>query len=555
MTRKHRRETFRFKPGFTIGGVAAETDPLLTTCFISTSCFEAVSNIGDPRCAMIGRSGTGKTALLEELKRRYEVNTITIDPEALAFQFLGKSDMVRTLRTSGVNLDYFYKLIWRHILVVEILKHYFPAESKQSNLVSQLVERIRKKLKPDPAEKRAIEYLDQWDATVLQPTHERIQEIHNNLSKRIRAKIGFYGSWFSLFGMEAGADGEIASKQETIERVRIAQEIISHIQIEDLNMARDYVGSIVLDDPQKPCYVLIDDLDRFVVDDPLVYDLIRGLTLEIYDWKKIKNAKVIYALRNNIVNRIESEFKTRSYQKEKLEDQRYYLGWTRQELIELINKRLWKISVDLNFSNTPTLPEILSKHSGRHQSGLDYILERTLNRPRDIIDYINRAGALCIGKERISMQVLQNVEDSYSQGRLAALYDEWRDNYPELNLITKILRGFPPRFNISFWSETDLMDILTDSRIKKGGWLETLCQEFQEYYKSGSTLALNTCIRKLVKLLFEVGIVGVKTSEGGTIRYCHTGDPLLSDVELDGDPQVVVHPMFHRALGVNPWTK
>ncbi|MFW6105090.1 MAG: P-loop ATPase, Sll1717 family [Chloroflexota bacterium] len=553
MTKKNRRDTFRFKPGFTIGGVAAETDPLLATCFVSTDCFEAASNTSDPRCAIIGRAGTGKTAILDELMRRYEGNTIKINPEALAFQFLGKSEMIRALRTRGVNLDYFYKLLWRHILVVEILKHYFPAESNQSSRISQLADQIKKRLKPDPAEKRAVEYLDQWDATVLQPTNERIQEIHNNLGKRIRAKIGFYGGWLALFGLTGGIDGEIASNQEVTERVHIAQEVVSHIQVEDLNKVRDYVGSTILDDPQKPCYVLIDDLDRFVVDDPLVHDLIRGLILEIYDWKKIKNLKVIYALRNNILNRIESEFKTRSYQKEKLEDQRYYIDWTREELIELVNRRLWKISQGLDFVNNPTLREILPKHSSRQPSGLVYILERTSNRPRDIIDYINRAGMLCIGKERISIKVLQEVEDSYSQGRLAALYDEWRVNYPELDIITKLLRRYPPRFPISFWSENDLMDILTDRRIPKGGWLETLCQEYEKDYALNPSYALNTCIRRLVKLLFEVGIVGVKISEGGTIRYCHTGDPLLSDVELDGDPQVVVHPMFHRALGINPW--
>lgn len=554
MTKRNRREPFRFKPGFTIGGVAAETDPLLAACFVSTDCFEAASNINDARCAIIGRAGTGKTAILDELKRRHAGNTITIDPEALAFQFLGKSEMIRALRTNGVNLDYFYKLLWRHILVVEILKHYFPAESKQSSRISQLAAAIKQRLKPDPAEKRAVEYLDQWDATVLQPTHERIQEIHNNLSKRIRAKIGFNGGWLSLFGLKGDVDGEIASSQEVTERVRIAQGIISHIQVEDLNRVRDYIGSTILDDPQQPCYVLIDDLDRFVVDDPLVHDLIRGLILEIYDWKKIKNLKVIYALRNNILNKIESEFRTRSYQKEKLEDQRYYLGWTRQELIELIDRRLWKVSEDSNFINIPTLREILPKHSSQHPSGLDCILERTLNRPRDIIDYINRAGTLCIGKTRISIQVLQKVEDSYSQGRLAALYDEWRANYPDLDLITKILRGFPQRFNISLWSEDDLMDIFTDRRIQKDGWLETHCQEFQKDYASNPSYALNNCIRKLVKLLFEIGIVGVKPSEGGSLRYCHTGDPLLADVELDGDPQVVIHPMFHRALGTNPWS-
>lgn len=68
-TRK-KRETFRFKPGFSIGGVAAESDPLLETCFVATDCYEAIRETTDPRCAIIGRAGTGKTAILEALKER-----------------------------------------------------------------------------------------------------------------------------------------------------------------------------------------------------------------------------------------------------------------------------------------------------------------------------------------------------------------------------------------------------------------------------------------------------------------------------------------------------
>ena len=43
----------------------------------------------------------------------------------LAFRYLGDSDLIKALRESGVNLDYFYKLLWRHVFIVEILKHRF----------------------------------------------------------------------------------------------------------------------------------------------------------------------------------------------------------------------------------------------------------------------------------------------------------------------------------------------------------------------------------------------------------------------------------------------
>ena len=63
------------------------------------------------------------------------MRAVTIHPEELAFRYLGerRSDLIKALRqvfvTSGVNLDYFYKLLWRHVFVVEILKHRFPDDA------------------------------------------------------------------------------------------------------------------------------------------------------------------------------------------------------------------------------------------------------------------------------------------------------------------------------------------------------------------------------------------------------------------------------------------
>ena len=205
MTKKaRRRETFRFKAGFNFGGLAAETDPLLETCFVTTGCYEAISNVEDKRCVLVGRSGTGKTAVIDELKRRYEGNIIVVDPESLAFQFLGKSEMIRALRLSGINLDYFYKLIWRHILVVEILKFCFPVEARQHGMMSQFIKSIQKSLRPDKEKEIALKYLDKWDASILQPPQDRIKEIHDSLGKKLRAKLGS-GRWLELFGVE-GSD-------------------------------------------------------------------------------------------------------------------------------------------------------------------------------------------------------------------------------------------------------------------------------------------------------------------------------------------------------------
>ena len=165
-------QEFRFLPGMTFGTIAAERDSLLSDCFFPTAYYQRVRDIKDVGSGLIGRSGSGKTAILEQLKLDH-FRAVTIHPEELAFRYLGESDLIGALRKSGVNLDYFYKLLWRHVFVVEILKHRFPDDAQRTGSIGQLIERIHKRVRPDQARQRAIRYLDEWGATVLQEPHER----------------------------------------------------------------------------------------------------------------------------------------------------------------------------------------------------------------------------------------------------------------------------------------------------------------------------------------------------------------------------------------------
>ena len=63
-------KTFQFKPGFSVGSTVAEQDALLEHCFVTSSSYESIVDIDDPHCGVIGRAGSGKTAILYELKKQ-----------------------------------------------------------------------------------------------------------------------------------------------------------------------------------------------------------------------------------------------------------------------------------------------------------------------------------------------------------------------------------------------------------------------------------------------------------------------------------------------------
>lgn len=547
--KKATAKIFQFRPGFTIGALSAEHDRFLEQCFVSNSCYEAILNIDDPRCGIIGRAGSGKTAILFELRKRID-DVIDINPEMLAFQFLGSSELIRALRSSNVTLDFFYKLLWRHVFVVEILKHFFPEESRRYNLIYQIIEHLKRTVKPDSERDRAIQYLDDWGGTILQAPQERIKNIHDTLAQRLRAKLGMIGSWSDLFGLGAGLEGQIESKKEITENIRIAKQEINQIQVQDLNAVKHFLDREIINDRQQPCYVLIDDLDRFWVEDPLVYELIRALILEIYDWSDVANIKIIYVLRDNILSKVESEFTSRSYQREKLEDQRVHLKWTRQELTEIVNRRLIFASNEMGVSKSPILDDILPKKSSNKPSGKDYIFDRILDRPRDIIDYINKTAELSVWKTSLSLKTIIDSEYSYSTGRLNSLFDEWRENCPGLEILFNLLRGGPSRFHLDWWSHDDFLTVSTDPKLPASGWLSDLCREYSKQYSENEYAALSFCRKAALKIFYEIGVVGIRPAPSGYIRYAHTNLPTLSDTDVDMNPEIIVHPAFHRSLDI-----
>ena len=550
MTNKARPRQFRFTNGFSVGSVAAENDMLLGPAFLPNAAYAAVVSLEDPRSGLIGRSGTGKTAILEHISDTQD-HVIRIDPEALAFRFLGDSLLIRTLRDHGIELDYFYKLLWRHVFVVEVLKHFFPDGSRRGGAVSLLMNLKPFKGKVDRERRRALQYLDEWGASILQVPEERIRQIHQSLEDRITKSLGAHASWSQALGIEGHLDVEHVSKTEIEENVRTIKHVVNQIQVEDLNAVRDLLGHEVLSDRQKPCYVLIDDLDRFWVDDQLMYELIRGLILEIYEWRSVANIKFVYALRDNILSKIETDFRSRAYQKEKLEDQRFHMTWQEKELENLIDERLQVLANDQKAHTFPSLRDILPKATNKLPSGLNYVLHRTMARPRDIIDFVNRIGSLAIGKERATYNHIKKAEIAYSDSRLTALLDEWRENFAGLDVVVRmLLRGRSASFALDEWTELTLVECFFDRAVPATGWASKIATQLEDAVDRGDESVLGNIRRTIASCFYEIGAVGLRQGEGATVLWGFADRPVIDDAEISEDCRLVIHPMLHLGLRI-----
>ena len=73
--------------------------------------------------------------------------------------------------------------------------------------------------------------------------------------------------------------------------------------------------------------------------------------------------------------------------------------------------------------------DLLPHTNNTRGCAFDYILDRTLMRPRDTISFINECLSLSSGQGRLTWNDITKAEKSYSEKRLLALRDEWKPTY------------------------------------------------------------------------------------------------------------------------------
>lgn len=109
-TSKTKEGIFKFKKNDQIGAACAELDDdFLRNCFVNTGDLDLLENINDRRVIVLGRAGSGKSALLKKISEKHR--TIKILPENLALSYVSHSTILNFFSEIGVNLDPFFKLL------------------------------------------------------------------------------------------------------------------------------------------------------------------------------------------------------------------------------------------------------------------------------------------------------------------------------------------------------------------------------------------------------------------------------------------------------------
>ncbi|WP_157365823.1 P-loop ATPase, Sll1717 family [Arthrobacter sp. Leaf234] len=528
---------------FNLGGAQAEADPLLSAAFQLTGDYEAIESLQDPRCFVIGRTGSGKSAALTTLERANKEHIIRLSPENLALQYITDQQVFKYLRSLDVEIDSFWRALWKHVLLVEIIRKRYRIEGQYEK--ATFIESLKERITKDSGKKRALEYFSEFEDKFWNEADERVRDITESLSRNIELEAGL-GFDFTPIDARIGALKSSAyTKEEKKQYVDRFTRVVNQSQLTKMNKMIEVLDEDILDSHHNHMYVIIDDLDLDWVESDTKNDLIRSLFRVVHDLQKVRHLKVVVALRTNLLEQI--DFGRSAGQEEKYRSLILNLSWTPADLKELIDRRVQVVANERHHSITK-LAEILPSKNQRMGDPFQYIIDRTLLRPRDLISFANECISAASGTPYITWEHIKHAEYNYSAGRLLAFRDEWKATYPGIDKVLEVFRGASTRMEIPEFEQrlSDAMLLSQDYPMSESDWLMNLSEGA---WAPGET-SREKMYGPLIKFLYKVGFVGCAVNSGAPTFA--TSDARYLDVagRLSGMRFAYVHRTYHRALDI-----
>lgn len=528
------------RPDTRIGAISAEADDaFLFECFEDHPSLAEITDLSTPRMFLLGGTGSGKTAILRMIEKQSK-DCIVFRVHEMAMMYISNSDAIKFLDAIDVKLDFFFQALWRHVICIEYIRLacHVDSEEKSRNIFNNFKEYFSR----DSSKKKAVEYLRRWEDKFWITMDEVVKEITQRLENEVSLEMG---AEIERFKTRAGFVRGLSSEKKSQLQSR-AKKFVESDLLSDLSRVQSILSEYQPVTGGK-YYIIIDQLDENWVDSRVRYRLIRALIESLKTLRRIGNLKVLVAMRADLLQRVIRETKDDGFQSEKYQDYFLTIRWTREQLRSLVNKRInylyrWRYTKQNVFFQDVFQGKV------RKTDPFQYIVERSLMRPRDIIEFINTCFETAEGSVSLNQSRVLAAERVYSGRRYDALVDEWIAAYPAIEPCVDLLRARKATFSLSeFYVSTfvdEIFDVLASRESYHADPIFRIVNE-----ESGDRQ-----IHSLVAAIFErlqfIGVVGLKIRAEESYRWSFRGDRPIRPETLTAEVRAQIHPMFHSILGV-----
>lgn len=388
-----------------MGDVAAENEIRgLESYFVQTGQYRQAEK-GHARL-VVGRKGSGKTAIFYRLRDRVagSRSRLVLDLKPEGHQFTRLRDVVLSRMTSGLQ-EHTMVAFWTYILLAElareILREYQYAKNDPDRLSAyEAVERLYEPHNPG------------YDADFAQRLHREAERVAVALEHQDLAEVG---------------------PQLT--------EIVFKGDVRDFRSA---VSTYLSE--KDSVWLLLDNLDKgwparaSSSDDMLILrslmEASRKLQRDLERQDVSFNALVF--LRTDIYEHFVRETA------DKGKDTAIRLDWDDPEMFREIVRRRIAASTGLEHDFQTLWPMVFASHIEAEDT-FNYLLSRTLMRPRDLLQFMNRCIEVAINRlsEKVGVPDIEQAERSYSEDLLLVTSYEIYDTRPQYGDVLYAFHGQP----------------------------------------------------------------------------------------------------------------
>lgn len=449
----------------------------------------------EPAYFVIGRKGTGKSAVYNWIKNREAENGMIISN--LSFKSFPFQKLLK-LSDDDFSRPNQYQSIWKYIILSEFAK--------------QIVLDEKNKLLPHYEE--IYEFVNYRFGKNLKDLHSKITTSTDKTE---------FGLQFRGIGPKVGREKSLQLGDE----------------MENINEINERLEDLVLDnlaETQRPYLIQFDQLDdnyTLYVDNKKFFESLISLFKIIYSLNSTilahnKKSKVLAYLRSDIFN----QFSSHDPDSAKFDYHTYKLNWTiinknewsNPALLQLMNIRIENSVNELkgkgSFNYIFNKKFIKLRENGRDIDPFKYMIHRTFHRPRDLVQFCIKIKEQADILNKLDYQTINSAEKEYSSWLIDELKNEIAPIIPATDTLFALLRSLGT-------------DTFTSDYFKK------------KYFETGNK-NIDKSPESLLRYLYELGIIS-------NIQFGKNGAGLYSIIrneksKYDPQMQAVIHSGLIKGL-------
>ena len=475
------------------GAPAAERDIVigLADYFVESEAFNRIAERS--KTVVLGNRGTGKSAIfkiLAERSRKSGKLVLELNPEHYSYEML--STLLCSEKEGSWAKHGAFTSAWKYLILVKVMQ-----ELKATGPF----------LKKGAAA-RIYEY--------LRDHHEGHQD------NPISVLISY------LKRIESFKVGSLEASVKTSELTKL-------YRLQELEPLLDDIKALL---QKNSIVVLVDELDKGWDNSEDAKAFVSGLFQAAVSLNEMSNGLTVYvSLRQELYDSIPALYEDTQKYRDLIET----IQWDEPSLRAVAARRI-------RYSY-PELGAVSDEHAWnalfaetltyRKTKSFNYLIDRTLYRPRELIQFCSDAVADAMPQNAVPIdyETISRVELEYSSAREKDISSEYRFQYPGLESIFEVFRG-----RIYLFERTEL---------------ELICLQIctgELRTDAASKWVLDQDYDYLIDVLWRIGFLRARAVGGLKARRrsgsSYVGPHQVSTLNLRTISHFQVHPMFRAALGM-----